>query len=353
MSKKCCPNCFGDRGLEKHLFEASTSALTSGKCDYCSDHSSKLIIPSDLVDVFELLIEAYEHTSEGNTLIHHFKHDWKLFCHKKMDDAHANELLADILDDGDIVRKRFMPLIPARSQKVGDWLNLRDELRFKNRYFLDVEIDQDRLLRLLENLMADPIESTWFRARITGDNQLLSPEEMGAPPNGLATHGRANPAGIPYLYLASDPITAISEIRPHTGERACVAEFRVDEGLNIVDLRSPEELISPFIFESSSEIKSLREDLPFLSSLGYELTRPVLPRSAATDYVPSQYLCEFIKKQGFDGVMYKSSVGSGKNLALFDTTTATCKNVEAYNVESVMVTANQFMTRAMPLEVIA
>ena len=51
-----------------------------------------------------------------------------------------------------------------------------------------------------------------------------------------------------YLYLGSTPITAISEIR-------------------------------------------LRADLPFLERLGDELTRPVLPQSAALDYTPSQYLC--------------------------------------------------------------
>ncbi|WP_211222764.1 RES family NAD+ phosphorylase [Paludibacterium yongneupense] len=38
-------------------------------------------------------------------------------------------------------------------------------------------------------------------------------DKMGAPPKQLATHGRANPTGIPYLYLGSHPATAIAEIR--------------------------------------------------------------------------------------------------------------------------------------------
>ena len=72
------------------------------------------------------------------------------------------------------------------------------------------------------------------------------------------------------------------------------------------------------MLSDESEISMLRSDVEFLEKLGEELTRPVLPRSAAFEYVPSQYLCEYVKVCGFDGVMYRSSVGDGVNLALFD-----------------------------------
>ncbi|WP_244510957.1 RES domain-containing protein [Mesorhizobium sp. LCM 4576] len=52
---------------------------------------------------------------------------------------------------------------------------------------------------------------------------------MGAPPKRRSSHGRANPAGIPYLYLGSLPETAAAEIRPHTGEVACVADFTIPD----------------------------------------------------------------------------------------------------------------------------
>lgn len=68
---------------------------------------------------------------------------------------------------------------------------------------------------------------------------------MGAPPSRYANHGRANPTGIPYLYLGSMPDTAISEIRPHTGEIATVAEFEIPAVLIIVDLREPRKHVSP------------------------------------------------------------------------------------------------------------
>jgi hypothetical protein len=160
---------------------------------------------------------------------------------------------------------------------------------------------------------------------------------MGAPPNRIASHGRANPAGIPYLYLGSTQRTAISEIRPHTGEIACVADFTTPADLKLVDLRSPRKMVSPFLLEDAADIGRMRNDLPFLERLGDELTRPVVPQSAAIDYTPSQYLCEFIKKCGYQGVIYRSSVSDGMNLALFDPALARCGTVAQYRVTRVSV----------------
>ncbi len=81
----------------------------------------------------------------------------------------------------------------------------------------------------------------------------------------------------------------------------------------------------------------MRSDLPFLERLGDELTRPVLPQTAAIEYTPSQYLCEFIKKCGYEGVIYRSSVGDGMNLALFDPALAQPENVTQHRVIRVSV----------------
>lgn len=78
-------------------------------------------------------------------------------------------------------------------------------------------------------------------------------------------------------------------------------------------------------------------DVPFLERLGSELTRPVLPRSAAIDYLPSQYLCEFIKKIGYDGVIYRSSVSDGINCRTFSPARAVANDVELYDVQRVSV----------------
>jgi len=257
-----------------------------------------------------------------------------------MDDAHAKELLAEVLDDGEIVRTLFVPAKQFESKSLKQWDDLRDEMMHRNRWFLDESIDLERLGQLLDLLITPGPDSgqTWFRARLMTDDNPYPPQSMGAPPVHLAGHGRANPAGIPYLYLGSTQGTAVAEVRPHTGDLASVAEFAVPRLLT-VDLRAPRTQVSPFILSDSSEISQLRADLPLLERLGTELTRPVLPRGAAFEYTPSQYLCEFIKTRGFDGVIYRSSVGDGINLALFKPDLATVGTVSVHRVARVTVEA--------------
>jgi hypothetical protein len=335
MSAQCCPECFDDRGLRKNIIPSLSS--NQGVCGFCGTADVVLVEPKKLADVFEMLISIYEPDPNGKTLVEWLKEDWQLFSHPRMDVAHAKELLSEILDDGDIVRQTFSPSATYKSEGLVRWETLRDELLYKNRYFLDVKLDTDRLVELLDHLPADDMPERWYRARILTDGTPYSIDQMGAPPKHLATHGRANPTGIPYLYLGSLPETAAAEVRPHTGEVACVADFTVSLPLKAVDLRNPRKLVSPFLLADASAIGQLRADITFLERLGEELTRPVLPRSAAIDYIPSQYLCEFIKKSGKDGVIYRSSVSSGMNLALFDPSKAVGGLVSLYNISRVSV----------------
>ena len=253
-----------------------------------------------------------------------------------MDSAQCTGCLGGILKSGEVVRSGFAPSTSNSSEGLAHWDKLRDEMMYANRWFLDVTIDENRLKQLLDMLIAPPLPRLWYRARIRSEDEVFPIGKMSAPPRRRSSNGRANPAGIPYLYLGSLPDTAVAEIRPHTGEVACVADFTIPE-IKAVDLRNPRKLVSPFILTDASEISQLRADLPFLERLGEELTRPVQPAGAAIDYIPSQYLCEFIKKSGFDGVVYRSSVSDGINLALFEPAQATGGSVELYNVTKVSV----------------
>jgi hypothetical protein len=96
-------------------------------------------------------------------------------------------------------------------------------------------------------------------------------------------------------------------------------------------------MVSPFLLDDAADIGRMRIDLPWLERLGDELTRPVLPQSAAIDYTPSQYLCEFIKKCEYQGVVYRSSVSDGINLALFYPPLAVAGIVVQYRVTRVLV----------------
>lgn len=338
MEKYCCASCFGNMGLKNQIAEESQA---SGSCSYCTGRSVALMAPQKLEDKFRTLLDAYAQSVEGKPLVHWLRHDWELF--PDMDDAHAKELLSDILNDGEIVRQPFLPGTSLGVEPASLWDELREELMHRHRFFAETRIDLARLGELLSALIAPKtaIPSTWYRARVQPDANILPIEEMKAPPPHIATHGRANPAGIPYLYVASDRGTAISEVRPHTGSKVSVADFTISNDLRLIDLRHPIRSISPFYFLSDdSDPSRVRLDIAFLKRLGDELTRPVLPESAAFQYAPSQYLCEFIKKEGYNGVIYRSSIGEGMNLALFQPEKAIPGKVEQHTVTRVRIEYN-------------
>jgi hypothetical protein len=333
----CCAACFGDRGLRRNIIPLRS--IADDLCSFCGTDGVPVVNPSQLTEYFELLVSAYQVDANGRLLVQWFREDWALFQHPRMDDPRAKELLAEILDDGEIVRQNFIPAAAIEADRLSEWEKLRDELMYHNRYFPEANIDHERLELLLSSLVLDidEVPRLWYRARIQTGDIPFAVDAMGAPPRRVASHGRANPAGIPYLYLGSKQQTAISEIRPHTGEMACVADFTTPDGIKLIDLRNPRQMVSPFLLADATDIAKLRADLPFLERLGDELTRPVLPQSAAIDYTPSQYLCEFIKKCGYDGVVYRSSVSDGINLALFNPALAICGIVNQYRVARVSV----------------
>jgi hypothetical protein len=333
-ARKCCAECFGDRELRQNI--SASKSKERGRCDYCGTADVDVIPPIELQTYFEVLLSIYELNKDGKFLVEWLREDWEMF-HPAMDMARQKELLGDVLDDGEVVRQRFMPSARFVSDGLDRWEKLRTELMQENRYFPDAQLNTDTLREHLEQLKAEKPFETWYRARLQNSDTPFKVEEMGAPPQRSASHGRANPAGIPYLYLASDPETAVSETRPHTGDKACVAEFAIEAGLRLLDLRHPRRTVSPFGLADEDKMGQLRSDIAFLERLGEELTRPIVPQGAMIDYVPSQYLCEFIKKCGFAGVIYRSSVSEGINLALFKPALAKPRSVSPYVILKVSV----------------
>lgn len=333
----CCANCFGDKGIKNEIIPLRSTER--GQCSYCNSENQELIPPNQLTEYFELLISIYRPKDEGKTILKWLKEDWSLFENPSMDNEHAKELLGDILDDREIVGKKFVPSDQCHSDSLERWEKLRKELMHQNRFFPGTVIDVERVKWLFSRLIFEPDGTLdfWHRARIQYGEISYEMKDMGAPPEKLASHGRASPAGITYLYLVYTNHTAISEVRPHPGEVACVAQFQINQDLKIVDLRAPRKLVSPFLLEDEQQIALLRGEISFLEHLGKELTTPVLPTAAAIDYIPSQYLCELIKKCGFRGVIYNSSVREGINLALFFPTDAGAKTIKHYKISKVSV----------------
>lgn len=340
MSKKyCCGNCFSDSALTLNIIPTLVNNYScQGKCNYCASEEVDVIEPYCLNPWFSNLLDCYTQDSKGKTLVTLLSEDWCFFNDSVKDKA-RDELLADIINDKEIVSRTFSPIDTPFSGIPQSWDNLRKEIMHSNRWFINNPINLDSLKVLLEHLLVSnaskDIPDKWYRARLFSEEPFTI-KEMGAPPKKLATSGRANPVGIPYLYLGSTQETAVAEVRPHPGEKACVATFKISP-INMVDLRNPRKSASPFFLENSEQIIELRAGLPLLERLGKELSKPVQPSSAPFEYIPSQYFCEFIKDCGYKGVLYQSSVSDGINLVIFFPDSVHPENIINCHVDRVTV----------------
>lgn len=312
----CCANCFGDSFLGRRIPDISGQ---SGLCDFCASSNVPLVDPITFLDLFQAVTSIYTESDaeDAKLLVEWFQSDWQIF--NSLDLFKAQSLLGEILDDGEIVRRKHIPLNAPSLDVVVKWKSFCDEIMLRNRFFFQHELDLKRLETLFKvHLETDGAEFNRqiYRARIQGDNVVIPLEKMGKPPIALSKNGRANPVGIPYFYAASTPDTAIAETRPHPGDKLTVAKFEITQGLRLLDLRNPRRTISPFNVDED-ELTALRYELEFLCHLGGELSKPILPRVADLEYLPTQYLCEFIKNCGYDGVVFNSSISSGSNVTLF------------------------------------
>lgn len=307
----CCPNCFSDTELRWRVAKLSTR---SGRCTSC-DSVDVSVVPAHVLEpYFSLVSDAYEADPEGLPLSSLLHADWSLFL---VGPEVANRIVDEILPASSGLK--FSPKKTDFGSPESSWKSLREQLAKTNRFFPK---DPPSLLLMQELtglLVVDQriLPTSLYRARIRRHEKALKLSEMGVPPAELVTGGRANPPGIPYLYMASDVRTAIAEVRPGVADVVCVAKFEAQRDYKLVDLSSPRHRISPFNLDADS-LHKIRSCMDFVCTLGSDLSSPAPPYRASTDYLVTQYLCELIKDLGYDGVMYASAVGKGTNIAAYD-----------------------------------
>src|SRR5262249_53432483 len=68
-----------------------------------------------------------------------------------------------------------------------------------------------------------------------GEGASPFPPPRMKPPRGQAPGGRANPKGIPYLYLSTHRETALAEVRPWVGSFVSAAQLKTARDLRIVN----------------------------------------------------------------------------------------------------------------------
>jgi RES domain-containing protein len=195
-----------------------------------------------------------------------------------------------------------------------------------------------------------PSASILYRARIytvRDRKDLFSLDEMGTPPPEVTPAARANRAGHPVLYMASDMQTALAEVRAWKGAPLSVAKMKLSREYRILDLIDEYSIDSPFFVES---LKWVLETNRLMNRFADELSRPVMPHEAEILYRPTQNLCDLVKAAGCDGIAYPSAMGPGHNVVLFDPYGAKPVEVSHCRVEELSFTSRDLEPYEPPHE---
>jgi len=175
--------------------------------------------------------------------------------------------------------------------------------------------------RYIEKMLGDKIQkSEWG----------YSKEESGRPPSELTGTSRASPRYISYLYLASDVNTALAETRAQIGQLFSVAQYTITKELDVVDLS-----IASFDEEDFGS-----EDFFLFLNMNRTFSTPIY--SDDRDYIISQFIAEYIKSMGYDGVLFDSSRNKGGfNYTLFDDVACEFIRSELYKAENITIASNK------------
>lgn len=211
-----------------------------------------------------------------------------------------------------------------------DYQLFANKVRFGSRYIFDDKMEH--FLNVVSNTSKEKkkyIEkgACLWRAQ-KGSNSATyttnTNEEIGVkapfkadrmkPPFNHATEGRANPKGIPVLYLSDDKDTAMSEVRPWMGAIITVSRFRTKNKLSVIDCSTGTYKRKLHFENPSPEIR----EKEVWASINAAFSKPVDKSDNIAEYAPTQILAELFRENGFDGIAYKSSLNKSLNIVLFD-----------------------------------
>ena len=362
-----CEHCFKDKEIASIICAAP--ALHIGVCPVCHHKEAHLYdtnVQSELTPYFEELLSIYTPATslpatypkaEMRTLIDDLKDRWNIFA--EIPRTQIYEILKSICSefyantpevlDGPVGVQELYDSLYLKDHallKNNDWDSFVTEIKTKNRYhskLINFDILEKYCSFIRKTYKAGAL---FYRARISELNGY-SVNEMSAPPAGKSSEGRANARGITCLYVANDVDTTLHEVRAGVFDFVCVGTFRLKEDITVVDLRAIAE-ISPFV--DGLECLSHAINKQYLEKLNSEMSKSLRRSDSTLDYVPTQYIVDFIKsiehngKQEYDGIEYNSTTNpGGYNLAIFNPDVFECISTSVYDIEKLQYTSKKIL----------
>lgn len=329
---KICANCFNDIEIKESV---EYMPRENGICECCGTKGDVVDI-SEVEDFFCELLSLFEKDNNGNPVSSIIEQDWNIFS--SIDNS--NKILGYILN-----RNNFAYSINDNVSYIQDvkecfnvWDELKKEVQTEKRYFSNVgAFDWSAYIKSNVKINKGTV---YYRSRvIPADKKELKRKEMGCPPADKATAGRANPIGIPYLYLCDNIDTTFYEIRAVYLDKVSVGRFIIQRDLDLVDFNTSTNLFYAFNSESNDGLIEFIKHKILFKKISADLSKPLRRYDTEIEYVPTQLICEYCKHTGADGIMFKSSLHqTGTNIVLFNKDDAKCTKVYVKEITNVTIT---------------
>lgn len=342
----CCINCFKD----PVIIDIIKSENTIGNCDICNTINTQVVDISNnlLRENFQKLVEVYTPVSNLTDGIFNFKSDylsnfltkqWNLF---DLSEEEVNKLLIGLLPEKykeepelfssevyiqGLLSSNYIHTYSILGQNT--WEDFVEEIKTYNRFHTRI-VKENIFEKVLKYSIKKYKSGTeFYRGRIWNDNNGFDKNNLGAPPSKKATAGRANPVGISCLYIANSVETTLNETRAGVHDWISVGKFVLKQDLEIIDLAMLDK-ISPFL---DVDIDLIAANIEHLRKIGNEIARPLRRHDSNLDYLPTQFISDYIKSLGYHGIQYKSTMcADGVNLAIFDQHLLVCTEVKDYDI---------------------
>lgn len=327
--------CFNDEEIRGFI----ASNGNNGVCDVMGVQDNVVSI-EDLSEFLTDLLGLFDSDVASNiSLIDIIQGDWNLF--------YNNNVARIILSEAVRLFKPTMNInhvfyIKPVANYVDIWGKLKHDLQYDTRYFINLQHYNHTDPYLNECLKVDDylhIGQRLYRARVLPNPvSNYGIDEMGCPPKETVSGGRANPIGIPYLYLCGDKDTTFYEVRARYKDRVSVGTFEVIQDMNLINLTNKTSL---YLSSATGDFQSDVMHKLLLNAIAKDMSKPLSRYDTELEYVPTQFICELCKINGADGICFNSSLHrSGMNYVLFcgnDDSRIKCSSVETLTIEHVEI----------------
>lgn len=333
---KICEKCFKNSEIKEIIKNNNTSI---GQCDVDPSHKNVHVFDTNtetetlhaIQDCLRPILDIYSIDSDLPkgydieklyVLSLALSNDWAIF---NVEDRQIKEIIIRLFENDEDVDKRLfekpvgVPILMNQTflkenliLKHNDWNQFCEELKYTNRFHND-KINLQNLKVFIEvTRISIPIHEFntqlrhLYRARIV--DFISNQSEIMAPPKDVVTPGRLNAQWIRVLYLSTSQTICVDECRPKHNDTVYVGEVQ----LKYYDNLDKQSILIADLSDFTA--KSLNRGLEEVSKyyVNYDVIKHIQSgisepsSSQGQDYIPFQYIADYIKSLGFDGIKYSS-----------------------------------------------